>query len=45
MIEEATTKQGINNSCGMKSENKKHRDDVGFNEIVKFLNEQKAVMD
>jgi hypothetical protein len=45
MIEEAASKQGINNSCRMKFENKNHRDDVGFYEIVKFLNEQKAVMD
>ncbi len=29
----------------MKFENKKHINDVGFDEIVKFLNEQKAVMD
>lgn len=29
----------------MKFENKKHKNDVGFYDIVKFLNEQKAVMD
>ncbi len=45
MIEEAASKQGLNNSCRMKFENKKHINDVGFDEIVKFLNEQKAVMD
>ena len=45
MIEEAASKQGINNSFRMKFENKKHKNDVGFYDIVKFLNEQKAVMD
>ncbi len=29
----------------MKVENKKPKSDVGFDKIVKFLNEQKAVMD
>ncbi|MDO8726892.1 MAG: hypothetical protein Q7J35_12555 [Candidatus Methanoperedens sp.] len=45
MIEEAANKQGINNSCRMKVENKRHRNEVGFDEIVQFLIYQKAVMD
>ena len=45
MIEEDGRKQGINNPCQKKVENRKLRNDVGFDEIVKFLNEQKAVMD
>ena len=45
MIEEAASKQGINNSFRMKFENKKHKNDVGFDDIVKFLIYQKAVMD
>ena len=45
MIEEDGRKQGINNSCRMKVENRKLGNDVGFDEIVKFLIYQKAVMD
>lgn len=45
MIEEIDNQPAINNSCRMKVENKKFSNDVGFDEIVKFLNDQKAVMD
>ncbi|MDD5617033.1 MAG: hypothetical protein PHH85_12630 [Candidatus Methanoperedens sp.] len=45
MIKEAGSKQGINSSCRMKVENKKFRNDVGFDEIVEFLIYQKAVID
>jgi hypothetical protein len=45
MIKETGRLPRINNSCRMKVENKKLRNDVGFDEIVKFLNDQKAVID
>ena len=45
MIDEAGSQLGINNSCLMKVKNKKLRNDVGFEEIVKFLIYQKAVID
>ncbi len=32
-------------SCRMKVEDKNARDDIDFNKIVKFLNDQKAAMD
>jgi hypothetical protein len=44
MIEECNQSR-INNSCRMKVESKKPKSDVGFDTIVKFLNDQKAVLD
>ncbi|MCX9024507.1 MAG: hypothetical protein OIN85_00260 [Candidatus Methanoperedens sp.] len=45
MIEEICNPSRINNSCRMKVESKKLKSDVGFDKIVKFLNDQKAVLD
>jgi hypothetical protein len=45
MTEEMYNKSRINCSCRIKVESKKPKNDVGFDEIVKFLNAQKAVMD
>jgi hypothetical protein len=45
MIEEICNPSRINNSCRMKVENKKPENDVEFDKIVKFLNDQKAAMD
>lgn len=45
MIEEIGNPSRINNSCRMKVENKKPENDIEFDKIVKFLIDQKAVMD
>ncbi|MGB8218034.1 MAG: hypothetical protein WCE94_12105 [Candidatus Methanoperedens sp.] len=45
MIEEICNPSRINNSCRMKIENKKPRNDIDFDKIVKFLNDQKSVLD
>ncbi len=45
MVEEICDLSVINNSCGMKAENKKSQNDIDFDKIVKFLNDQKAVID
>lgn len=45
MTEEIYTQSRINNSCRMKVEAIKSKNDVEFDKIVKFLNDQKAVMD
>ncbi len=45
MIGEICSKSQLNNSCRMKAEAKKSRNDIEFDKIVKFLNDQKAVMD
>ena len=43
MIEEICSRRNI--PAGMKTENKKQENDIEFDQIVKFLNAQKAVMD
>ncbi len=43
MIEKTCSKR--NCSSKMKTQNKKHGDDIDFDQVVKFLNDQKAVMD
>ncbi|MCZ7393212.1 MAG: hypothetical protein O8C56_07785 [Candidatus Methanoperedens sp.] len=45
MIEKICTPSRINNPCRMKVETEKSKNDVEFDKIVKFLNDQKAVMD
>jgi hypothetical protein len=45
MTEKMYSQSRINCPCRIKVENKKPNSDVGFDEIVKFLNAQKAVMD
>lgn len=45
MIEKICTPSRINNPCRMKAESEKSNNDVEFDEIVKFLNDQKAAMD
>jgi len=44
MIEEICNSSQMNNSCLMKFD-KKSKNDIDFDQIVKFLNDQKAVMD
>ncbi|MFZ3168783.1 MAG: hypothetical protein WA130_14295 [Candidatus Methanoperedens sp.] len=43
MIEEICSKR--NCSSKMKAQNRKHGNDIDFDQVVKFLNAQKAVMD
>ncbi len=45
MIEEICNLSRMNNSCQVKVENKKSQNDIEFDKIVKFLNDQKEVMD
>lgn len=45
MIEEICNPSRINNPCQMKVETKKPKNEIEFDKIVKFLNDQKAVMD
>lgn len=45
MTEEMYNPSQINNPCRMKIENKKPENDIEFDKIVKFLNDQKAVLD
>jgi hypothetical protein len=45
MIEEMRSSSGINSSCRVKVENKKPKNSIELDKIIKFLNAQKAVMD
>jgi hypothetical protein len=45
MIEEICNPSQTNNSCRMRIENKKPRNDIEFDKIVKFLNDQKAALE
>jgi hypothetical protein len=45
MTEEMYNPSQINNPCRMKIENKKPENGIEFDKIVKFLNDQKAVLD
>ncbi len=45
MTEERYNPSRINNPCRLRIENKKLKNNVEFDEIVKFLNAQKAVID
>jgi hypothetical protein len=45
MIEEMHSSFRKNNSCRIKVENKKTKNGIGLDKIIKFLNAQKAVMD
>lgn len=45
MTEEMYNPSRINNPCRLRIENKKPKNDIEFDKIVKFLNAQKAVID
>ncbi|VVB88813.1 Uncharacterised protein [uncultured archaeon] len=45
MIEEMRSSSEMDRSCRVKVENKKPKNGIGFDKIIKFLNAQKAVMD
>ncbi len=45
MIEETHSSSEINSSCRVKVENKKPKNGIGLDKIIKFLNAQRAVMD
>ncbi len=45
MTEEMYNPSRINNPCRLRIENKKPKNDIKFDKIVKFLNDQKAVID
>ncbi len=45
MIEEMHSSSRKNSSCRIKVENKKPKNGIGLDKIIKFLNAQRAVMD
>ena len=45
MMKKICNNPGKNSSFELKTRNKEPGNDIGFEKIVKFLNDQKAVMD